>query len=131
LAFDFGNKTNFSFTNIKKRQITDDLAETISDYLDDLIDNNLNNCNFSVRRTFIITELYYGDLVIKIDKDLDAKFKVSLTELGIDIGPSIETNTSLTYVFASQNIPFAAKLTKLKNYNAESTPKSIKTKKCH
>jgi len=118
LAFDFGNETKFSFTNIKKQEITDEIAETISDYLDDLIDNNWKDCDFSVRRTFMITELYYGDLSIKIDKKLQAGFKVSLAELGIDIEPKLETATSLSYVFSSRNIPFAAKLTKLKDYNA-------------
>jgi len=118
LAFDFGDETKFSFTNIKKREITDDIAEDISDYLDDLIDNNWKDCDFTVRRTFMITELYYGDLSIKIDEKLKTSFNLSLAEIGVDVGPKLKTSTSLSYIFSSKNIPFAAKLTKLKDYNA-------------
>lgn len=71
----------------------------------------------SIRRVFMITELYYGSLEIPTNQSREAKVQAAL-ETGKLKGKLAARNPrKRSYVFPHQGLPFAMRLARVKHFN--------------
>jgi len=118
IQLSYNDVENFSFSNIRKKEITNDLAETISDYIDKFRNNNWGEYKRVIRRAFFITELYYGDITVKINENINISADAVISETGLEITPKFSNGVLSSFTISSQKIPFAMKLASIKKFDA-------------
>ncbi len=98
----------FRFANLQARVMPDIIRIEIDSLLEKLKRNNWQEYDGKIRRVFMITELYYGDIQIFIRKGIHVKsvFKTN-----------INSNLNQEYSFSHQEVPFAMKLERVRYFN--------------
>lgn len=114
--FDFTRVSNFSIVTNGARVFTPMQRMELTDWIDDFRRMNWGNYKASVRNLVMIYEAFYGSVEISIDKstEVDTSFKTTIQGLGIEPQFTFETDRKITYVFASEDVPFAARLKQVK-----------------
>jgi hypothetical protein len=107
----------FTFGEIKTRCLGDLMRVTIDEFLEDMKKNKWELYDGKIRCVFMITELYYGSISLVIDKEFKHKFESSLPGVGMDLKHSLEMDKSIEYTFEHQNVPFAMRIEKVRNFN--------------
>lgn len=109
--------SKFTFGDLKVRTMSNLTRIRIDNFLESLKKNNWDDYDGNIRRVFMITELYYGSikLITKVDwkDELDAK----IPQLDLELSNSIEVGKSVEYTFDHQNIPFAMRIEKVREFN--------------
>lgn len=121
---DFTNKFNFSnikkyeFGAVKSKLMTFDVRIEADSLLEKMRSKSWKNYDGSVRRLFVIKELYYGTSVkITIDKKFDEEFNVKLNQYAINAKLVVDGTITKTYEFTNEEVPFAMRTTSVKNFN--------------
>ena len=65
----------------------------------------------------MITELYYGNLEVKIDKKLKSEFFQALKKTNLEIKNKFDYDKNVSYIFKGNNIPFAMRLERVQKFN--------------
>jgi hypothetical protein len=107
----------FTFGELKTRCLDDLMRVTIDDFLEEMKENKWELYDGKIRRVFMITELYYGSISLVIDKEFRHKLEASLPNIGMDLKHSLELEKSVQYTFEHQNVPFAMRIEKVRNFN--------------
>jgi hypothetical protein len=107
----------FTFGEIKTRCLGDLMRVTIDEFLEDMKKNKWELYDGKIRCVFMITELYYGSISLVIDKEFKHRFESSLPSAGMDLKHSLEMDKSIEYTFEHQNVPFAMRIEKVRNFN--------------
>jgi hypothetical protein len=98
----------FKFGNLKARIMPDITRVEIDGLLESLKINNWREYDGKIRRVYMITELYYGDIKILLSKGIRAE-KIFQT--------SIDSDINQEYNFSHQEVPFAMKLERVRYFN--------------
>ena len=117
-AFKLKSLKKFSFGELKVRFISPLLRVQIDDYLEKLKTGNWKYYDGTIRRVFMITELYYGSVKIVIDKDMANDFSLAIKKTGMEINKELELGTAIEYLFEHKNVPFAMKLEMIKGFTS-------------
>ena len=113
---DFERAQKFAFDDIKVRVMTNSDRIRLSSYLEQLKENNWEDYKGTIRRVFVITELYYGSVSITIDRKFQKKFESNLKQAKLDATSSFEMNRSVSYSFANDSVPFAMNLERVNQF---------------
>lgn len=98
----------FRFGNLQARVMPDIIRVEIDSLLEKLKRNNWSAYDGKIRRVFMITELYYGDIQILISKGVQVKNMLKT---------NIDSNLNQEYSFSHQEVPFAMKLERVRYFN--------------
>jgi hypothetical protein len=115
--FEMEKVSKYSFGDIQVRTMSNLTRIRIDNYLEILKINNWDKYDGRIRRVFMITELYYGSikLITKTDwkNDLDA----SISQSDLSLKNTIDFGKSVEYTFNHNNVPFAMRIEKVKEFN--------------
>jgi hypothetical protein len=116
-SFDIKLLKKFSFDQIQVKSMTNHIRVHIDDCLEELKKNHWDAYDGSIRRVFMITELYYGTIKIVIDIDQSANLEAAIEHTDLVLALKENFGKSVEYSFSHSNIPFAMRLEKVKTFN--------------
>ena len=70
-----------------------------------------------IRRVFMITELYYGTIRMVVEKQYSTELDVLLQNTELEALSRIEGSHSVEYEFSHDNVPFAMRIERIRNFN--------------
>lgn len=115
-SFDFQSIKKFEFGDIKARKMTNLLRISIDNYLDELRKNEWEDYDGKIRRVFMITELYYGDVKIVIDNEFKVEFEAALENADMELKNETKVEKMTEFTFDHQNVPFAMRIEKVRTF---------------
>jgi len=69
------------------------------------------------RKVYVITELYYGALTLKIEKGYELAFKLKIKSTKWPIRTTVNSNLDYHYTFEHNEVPFAYKMERIHGFN--------------
>lgn len=115
--FDLRKVTSFSFGDIKARVMSAEFKMDLDDKVEELKSKKWEDYEGKIRRVFMITELYYGSVSISVDSTTKAELDAAIKKTDLKLAPNREVARSGTYTFENDNVPFAMKLERVKQFN--------------
>ncbi|NVB39286.1 hypothetical protein G6O69_15690 [Pseudenhygromyxa sp. WMMC2535] len=107
----------FNFSNIQVRAMSNDLRVRIDRLLNGVKNNQWGKYDMTIRRSFIITELYYGSISVCLDTKLAVAADVEvLTGAGFTLSGDDSVNRVETYTMDMPQVPFAMRLEMTKRF---------------
>ena len=114
---DLSQVREFRFGQLELRRLSNPMRMELDDYLEVLRRERWAEYDGSIRRVFMITELYYGGLEITIDKSQEAQVKAALEAGELSGELATKSQRKRSYVFSHQEVPFAMRLERVKHFN--------------
>ena len=116
--FELKKISKFSFSDLQVRTMSNLTRIRIDNYLELLKKNKWNAYDGNIRRVFMITELYYGSIKVIFNTRWKNELDVKLSfDDNLKLSNVIEHGKSVEYTFAHNNVPFAMRLEKVKEFN--------------
>ena len=115
--FELKSIKKFTFGELKARVMSNLMRVRIDDFLEELKKNKWERYDGKIRRVFMITELYYGSMKLVIENSLKNEFNATINQSGLEIKNELELGKSVEYTFEHQNVPFAMRLEKVREFN--------------
>lgn len=116
--FELKNISKFHFGYLQVKTMSNLNRIRIDNYLEVLKKDNWQAYDGKIRRVFMITELYYGSVQLILSKLLKNKLDTSITQSSLKIKETVEFDKSIEYTFDHNQVPFAMRLEKIKEFNA-------------
>ena len=76
-----------------------------------------NDYDGSIRRVYIITELYYGTLRMHIEKQFSTELEANMQKADLQASGKSEGSHVMEYEFSHDNVPFAMRIERVRNFN--------------
>lgn len=115
--FDLKKVSKFSFGDLKVRAMSSEYKMDLDDMVEKLKDKKWKDYDGKIKRVFMITELYYGSVSVSIDTAVKAEFDAAVKNTGLKLAPKVDVSRSGDYTFDNDNVPFAMKLERVKQFN--------------
>lgn len=116
--FELNNISKFHFGYLQVKTMSNLNRIRIDNYLEILKKDNWQAYDGKIRRVYMITELYYGSVQLILSKALKNKMDTSITQSSLRIKETVEFDKSIEYTFDHNQVPFAMRLEKIKEFNA-------------
>jgi hypothetical protein len=71
----------------------------------------------SIRRVYLITELYYGTIRLVIEKRYSTELESILKKADLEASGRSEGSHAVEYEFSHDNVPFAMRIEKVRTFN--------------
>jgi hypothetical protein len=116
--FELKKINKFSFADLQVRTMSNLTRIRIDNYLELLKKNKWDAYDGNIRRVFMITELYYGSIKLIFNTEWKNELDAKLSFIDdLKLSNAIEYGKSIEYTFAHNNVPFAMRLEKVKEFN--------------
>jgi hypothetical protein len=115
--FDLNRISSFNITNATGKELPNRDLIILDSMLDQIKDKHWDDYKKGLRRAYIITELYYGKVEIKIDTDVEIDFEAAIPASKLQAANKLKFGRTITYSFESLNVPFAMRLKRVKHFN--------------
>ena len=109
--------SKFTFGDLQMREMDDLMRIKIDRFLEQMKATRWKEYDGSIRRVFMITELYYGTMRMVIDKQFSAELEGILDKAGLQASLISEGSHAVEYEFSHDNVPFAMRIEKVRNFN--------------
>lgn len=109
--------SKFTFGNLMMREMDDLLRIKIDRYLEQMKATRWSAYDGSIRRVFMITELYYGSMRLVVEKANSAELEAVLQESPLEAVNRMEGSQSVAYEFSHGNVPFAMRIERVRSFN--------------
>ncbi len=111
--------SSFSFGDIHVRRMSNGMRMIVDRLLESVRNSDWHEYDISIRRSFIITELYYGGITVSIDRKIAAAGDINLlTGLGFKLAGRDASTRVETYVMTTASVPFAMRTERLRRFAA-------------
>ena len=111
------NISKFTFGDLQMREMDDLVRIKIDQFLEQMKASRWNEYDGSIRRVFMITELYYGTIRMVIEKKLSGEMEAILEKAKLQISGRSEGSHAVEYVFSHNDVPFAMRIERVRNFN--------------
>ena len=115
--FEIKKVTKFSFGDLEVRTMSNLMRIRIDSFLEILKINKWDSYDGKIRRIFMITELYYGSIKLITNTEWKNELDLSISNSGVDLKNNIDFGKDIEYTFDHNNVPFAMRIEKVKNFN--------------
>ena len=96
----------------------DDLMRIkIDRFLEQMKASRWSDYDGSIRRVYLITELYYGTLRMLIEKQFSTELEASMMKVDLQASGRSEGGHAVEYEFSHDNVPFAMRIERVRNFN--------------
>jgi hypothetical protein len=112
-----GQFSKFTFGNLQMREMDDLVRIRIDRFLEQMKASHWNDYDGSIRRVFLITELYYGTIRLVIEKRFTPEFDAILKKTDIQASLISRGSHAVEYEFSHDNVPFAMRIERVRNFN--------------
>lgn len=109
--------SKFTFGNLQMREMDDLIRIRIDSFLEQMKATRWKEYDGSIRRVFLITELYYGTMRMVIEKQLSTELESILDKAGLEASLISEGSHAVEYEFSHDNVPFAMRIERVRNFN--------------
>ncbi len=107
----------FTFGNLQVREMDDLVRVRIDHHLEEMKARNWKAYDGSIRRVFLITELYYGTMKLVLEKDFSAELEAILQHTDLVVSSKSEGLHAVEYEFTHDNVPFAMRIERIRSFN--------------
>jgi hypothetical protein len=109
--------SKFTFGDLQMREMDDLIRIKIDQFLEQMKASHWKAYDGSIRRVFMITELYYGTIRMVIEKQLSTELEASLKKADLKASVISEGSHAVEYAFSHDNVPFAMRIERVRNFN--------------
>jgi len=116
-GFTFDLIRKFTFSKLQMREMTDLTRIRIDGFLEVMKATRWKEYDGSIRRVFMITELYYGTMRMVVEKQYSAELEAILDKIELETIHRTEGSHAVEYEFSHQNVPFAMRIERVRSFN--------------
>lgn len=109
--------SKFTFGNLQMREMDDLTRIKIDSFLEQMKATHWKEYDGSIRRVFMITELYYGTIRMVIEKQFSTELEAILDKAELQASGISEGSHAVEYEFSHDNVPFAMRIERVRNFN--------------
>ena len=109
--------SKFTFRNLQMRGMDDLMRIKIDRFLEQMKASRWSDYDGSIRRVYLITELYYGTLRMLIEKQFSTELEASMMKADLHASGKSERSHAVEYEFSHDNVPFAMRIERVRNFN--------------
>ena len=109
--------SKFTFRNLQMREMDDLMRIKIDRFLEQMKASHWSDYDGSIRRVYLITELYYGTLRMLIEKQFSTELEASMQKADLQASGKSERSHAVEYEFSHDNVPFAMRIERVRNFN--------------
>jgi len=109
--------SKFTFRELQMREMDDLMRIKIDRYLEQMKSAHWSDYDGSIRRVYLITELYYGTIRMVIEKQYTTELEASLKKADLPALGRSEGSHAVEYEFSHDNVPFAMRIERVRNFN--------------
>lgn len=109
--------SKFTFGNIMVREMDDLIRIRIDRCLEEMKATKWREYDGSIRRVFMITELYYGTIKMVVEKQYSTELDTLLKQTEVKALSKSEGSHAVEYEFSHDNVPFAMRIERIRNFN--------------
>jgi len=109
--------SKFTFGNLQMREMDDLIRIKIDQFLEQMKASRWKEYDGSIRRVYLITELYYGTIRMVIEKQFSTELEASLKKADLQATGISEGSHAVEYAFSHDNVPFAMRIERVRNFN--------------
>jgi hypothetical protein len=109
--------SKFTFAELQMREMDDLMRIRIDQFLEQMKASHWIDYDGSIRRVYLITELYYGTIRMVIEKQFSAELEASLEKANVHASGRSEASHAVEYEFSHDNVPFAMRIERVRNFN--------------
>ena len=111
------NLSKFTFGDLQMREMDDLIRIKIDRFLEQMKATRWKEYDGSIRRVFMITELYYGTIRMVIEKQFSTELEAILDKASLQASGKSEGSHAVEYEFSHDNVPFAMRIERVRNFN--------------
>ena len=109
--------SKFTFGNLQMREMDDVVRIKIDHFLEQMKGSRWKEYDGSIRRVYLITELYYGTVRILIEKQFSSELEASMKKVDLRASGKSEGSHAVEYEFDHDNLPFAMRIERVRTFN--------------
>ena len=109
--------SKFTFSDLQMRAMDDLMRIKIDRFLEQMKASRWKEYDGSIRRVFLITELYYGTIRILIEKQFISELEASMKKVHMTATGRSEGSHAVEYEFSHDNVPFAMRIERVRTFN--------------
>ena len=109
--------SKFAFRDLQMREMDDLMRIKIDRILEQMKASRWKDYDGSIRRVYLITELYYGSIRILIEKKYSSELEASMKKVDLRASGKSEGSHAVEYEFSHDNVPFAMRIEKVRTFN--------------
>ncbi len=109
--------SKFTFGNLMMREMDDLMRIKIDRHLEQMKATLWSTYDGSIRRVFLVTELYYGTMRLVVEKVHSAELEAAIRNSRLKPTSRSEGSQSVAYEFSHSNVPFAMRLERVRTFN--------------
>lgn len=109
--------SKFTFADLQMREMDDLVRIKIDRFLEQMKATRWKEYDGSIRRVYMITELYYGTIRMVIEKQFSTELEATLEKTGLRASGKSEGSHAVEYEFSHDNVPFAMRIERVRNFN--------------
>ena len=109
--------SKFTFGNLQMREMDDLMRIKIDRFLEQMKASRWKDYDGSIRRVYLITELYYGTIRILIEKQFSSELEASMKKADLRASGKSEGSHAVEYEFSHDNVPFAMRIERVRTFN--------------
>ena len=109
--------SKFTFGNLQMREMGDLMRIKIDRFLEQMKATRWKEYDGSIRRVYMITELYYGTIRMVIEKKFSTELEGILDQAEVQAALISEGSHAVEYEFSHDNVPFAMRIERVRNFN--------------
>ena len=111
------NLSKFTFGNLQMREMDDLVRIKIDHFLEQMKASHWSEYDGSIRRVYMITELYYGTIRMVIEKQFSGEMEAILEKTELQVSGRSEGSHAIEYEFSHNDVPFAMRIERVRNFN--------------
>jgi len=116
-SFKIDKVSKFTFGNLQMREMDDLIRIKIDRFLEQMKATRWKEYDGSIRRVYMITELYYGTIRMVVEKKFSTELEAILEQAGLQASAISEGSHAVEYEFSHDNVPFAMRIERVRNFN--------------
>lgn len=109
--------SKFTFGDLQMREMDDLIRIKIDRFLEQMKATRWKEYDGSIRRVYMITELYYGTIRMVIEKQFSTELEAILDKAALQASGKSEGSHAVEYEFSHDNVPFAMRIERVRNFN--------------
>lgn len=109
--------SKFTFAELQMREMDGLMRIKIDQFLEQMKASHWSAYDGSIRRVYLITELYYGTIRMVIEKQFSSELEASLEKANLQASARSVGSHAVEYEFSHDNVPFAMRIERVRNFN--------------
>lgn len=117
LGFEQSHLLETEISKVCTKVMENEMRVQLDAYLEKLTGKLLRALFRNPRKAYMITELYYGTLTIKVEKEHEVAFEHKVMNTDWPIRTTLHADKNHEYTFAHNEVPFAYKMERIHGFN--------------